>query len=208
MFVDGQIVFVEFPARDLAHMRRFYGAAFGWGFPWAREDRDADYVAFRGTGAEGGFSCDQTHGPVEPLVVLYARDLEAARASVCAAGGEITRDIFASRGGLRFHFRDPGENEVAVWSDVVPESVVVSVRKPRPFFFGFGRKRAARAQPPPRHAAAPPPNPTVAPPSPAAAPPPRPTPERILLTLDGVVSRTKHEHMGRPRCARMAGSTM
>ena len=200
MFVDGQIAFVEFPARDLAHMRRFYGAAFGWGFAWARQDRDADYVAFRGMGAEGGFSCDPTHGPVEPLVVLYARDLQAARASVCAAGGEITRDIFPSRGGLRFQFRDPGENEVAVWSDVIPEPVVVSVRKPRPWFFGFGRKRAARAAPPPQPAAAPLP--------PRPAPVPARPPQPLTLTRCGGPTRTNHELMARPRCVRMARSTM
>jgi predicted enzyme related to lactoylglutathione lyase len=113
MRVDGQIAFVEFPGRDLGQMRRFYGEAFGW----RTEHRRHDYVAFQGNGVEGGFSANPSQGPLEPLVVFYVRDLEAVRARVCAAGGEITRDIFAFPGGRRFQFRDPGENEIAVWSD-------------------------------------------------------------------------------------------
>jgi|SRR5579859_2535377 len=108
MRLDGQIAFVEFPGRDLGQMRRFYDEAFGW----QSEHRRHDCVAFRGDDVEGGFSA-----PLEPLVVFYACDLEAVRARVLAAGGEITRDIFAIPGGRRFQFRDPGENEIAVWSD-------------------------------------------------------------------------------------------
>lgn len=199
MFRDGQIAFVEFPARDLAQMRRFYGAAFGWGFAWAIEERGSNYVAFRGFGAEGGFSTHPTQGPVEPLVVLYMRNLEAARAHVCAAGGEITREIFASRGGRRFHFRDPGENEVAVWSDTVPPPPVpVNVRKPqRKRVFAFWRNWVARARPTRRPA-----------PPPAPPPAPRPMPEVIRLTDCGGDDRTKQEHREEPRCARTARSTM
>jgi predicted enzyme related to lactoylglutathione lyase len=35
---------------------------------------------------------------------------------VCKAGGHIARPIFAFPGGRRFHFIDPGGNELAVWS--------------------------------------------------------------------------------------------
>jgi predicted enzyme related to lactoylglutathione lyase len=116
MRADGEIDFVEFPGQNLGHMREFYGAAFGWTF----RPRGADYLAFEGEGANGGFSADPLKAPAEPLVVFYARDLEAVRERVIAAGGEITRDIFAVPGGRRFHFRDPGENEAAVWSDNAP----------------------------------------------------------------------------------------
>jgi quercetin dioxygenase-like cupin family protein len=53
-------------------------------------------------------------------VVLYATDLEQARSSVLAAGGTITREIFSFPGGRRFHFQDPGGNELAVWSESGP----------------------------------------------------------------------------------------
>ena len=114
MRMDGQIDFVEFPGQDLLQMRYFYGAAFGWTF----ELRNSDYVVFRGAGVQGGFSADPKSAPAEPLVVLYVRNLEAARRRVKAAGGEITRDIFPTAvGGRRFHFRDPSGNELAVWSE-------------------------------------------------------------------------------------------
>jgi predicted enzyme related to lactoylglutathione lyase len=42
------------------------------------------------------------------------------QARVLAAGGKITRDIFSFPGGQRFHFKEPGGNELAVWSDSEP----------------------------------------------------------------------------------------
>jgi hypothetical protein len=159
MRVDGQIDFVEFPGRNLMRMRHFYGAAFGWTF----ENRGEGYVAFHGAGAEGGFSADPEQAPLEPLVVFYASDLEAVREKVLAIGGEITRDIFAIPGGRRFHFRDPGENEAAVWSDTEkrvaaraplpslspePQSQVQSQVRPQPQPpFAFWRSWGRRSQP-------------------------------------------------------------
>ena len=52
-----------------------------------------------------------------PLVILKAENLEAAEAAVKAAGGTITRAIFSFPGGRRFHFREPGGNELGVWSE-------------------------------------------------------------------------------------------
>jgi predicted enzyme related to lactoylglutathione lyase len=156
MRMDGQIDFVEFPGQDLVGMRHFYGRAFGWTF----EDRGGAYVAFQGAGVQGGFSADPASAPAEPLVVFYARDLEVARDKVRWAGGEITRDIFVASGGRRFHFRDPGENEVAVWSDQARTPFRALMRAPRPqprpqveakpaFAFAFWRNwdcRPARAR--------------------------------------------------------------
>jgi predicted enzyme related to lactoylglutathione lyase len=140
MRVDGQIDFVEFPGQSLLKTRHFYGKVFGWTF----EDKDSRYAAFHGAGAvEGGFCADPSRAPAEPLVVFYTLDLEAVRARVIAVGGEITRDIFACPGGRRFHFRDPSENEVAVWSDVFPErAAAVALRKPA-HLFDFWRARSA-----------------------------------------------------------------
>jgi predicted enzyme related to lactoylglutathione lyase len=150
MRMDGQIDFVEFPGQNLVDMRHFYGAAFGWTF----REMGPDYVAFEGAGAKGGFSADPVKAPAEPLVVFYALDLEAVRERVLAAGGEITRDIFAFSEGRRFHFRDPGENEVAVWSDVIPAPpLAVAVRMPSPRVpFDFWRSWVA--DPLPERAAA------------------------------------------------------
>ena len=51
------------------------------------------------------------------LVILKAADLEAALARVTAAGGVVTRPIFAFPGGRRFQFREPGGAEIGVWSE-------------------------------------------------------------------------------------------
>jgi uncharacterized protein len=110
---DGKINYVEFPGANLAEIKRFYGEAFGWAFL----DYGPDYVAFEGQGADGGFSADPAEAPPGPLVVLFAKDLEAMLAKVRAAGGVVTRPIFSFPGGRRFHFRDPSGNELGVWSD-------------------------------------------------------------------------------------------
>jgi predicted enzyme related to lactoylglutathione lyase len=48
--------------------------------------------------------------------VIYADDLAAQRARVEEAGARIFNE-HSFPGGRRFHFVDPGGNEVAVWSD-------------------------------------------------------------------------------------------
>jgi predicted enzyme related to lactoylglutathione lyase len=110
---DGKIDYVEFPATGLPATKAFYAAAFGWAFT----DYGPDYAAFEGEGTDGGFASDPESAPAKPLVVLYAQDLEAMEAKVHAAGGQVTRPIFAFPGGRRFHFQDPSGNELAVWSE-------------------------------------------------------------------------------------------
>lgn len=111
MRVDGRIDYVELPAGDLPATKRFYADAFGWSFT----DYGPKYAAFE-AGLDGGFQADPREAPAEPLVVLWADDLEAALARVKAAGGELARPIFPFPGGRRFHFRDPSGNELAVVS--------------------------------------------------------------------------------------------
>ena len=109
---DGKIDYVEFFAGDMARTQEFYKQAFGWSY----QDYGPDYQAFK-EGLDGGFYTEATKPKAPPLVILYAKDLEAALARVQAAGGEITQPIFEFPGGRRFHFRDPAGNELAVWSD-------------------------------------------------------------------------------------------
>jgi predicted enzyme related to lactoylglutathione lyase len=110
---DGKIDYIEFPATGMATTKAFYAAAFGWSFA----DYGPDYAAFEGEGTDGGFASDPESAPAKPLVVLYAKDLEAMEAKVHAAGGVVSRPIFAFPGGRRFHFQDPSGNELAVWSE-------------------------------------------------------------------------------------------
>ena len=112
---DGKIDYVEFPGGDdLPATKAFYAAAFGWSFT----DYGPDYAAMN-EGLDGGFHGaqeDPTQTVAKPLVILFAHDLEAMQAKVTAAGGLITREIFSFPGGRRFHFRDPGGNELGVFS--------------------------------------------------------------------------------------------
>jgi predicted enzyme related to lactoylglutathione lyase len=113
MRASGKIDYVEFPGRDFAETRRFYGQAFGWRF----QDYGPGYTAFQGAGLDGGFAnAEESDAPKIPLVILYAENLEAMEAKVRAAGGVITRAIFDFPGGRRFHFRDPSGNEPGVWT--------------------------------------------------------------------------------------------
>ena len=66
---------------------------------------------------DGGFNADAADQVKAPLVILFAHDLEAMEARVKAAGGTITRRSSGFPGGRRFHFRDPGGNELGVFSE-------------------------------------------------------------------------------------------
>lgn len=108
---DGKLDYLELPGSDLAAVKTFYGAAFGWTF----QDYGPSYAAFD-EGLDGGFDADP-EATAKPLPVLFAHDLEAMAARVEAAGGRIVKPMFAFPGGRRFHFRDPAGNELAVWSE-------------------------------------------------------------------------------------------
>jgi len=48
-------------------------------------------------------------------VTIRTDDLDKARRDIEAAGGVITVETFEFPGGRRFHFREPGGCELAVW---------------------------------------------------------------------------------------------
>jgi len=105
------IDYLEFESVDPDASRGFFEAAFGWRFT----EYGPDYLGIEGAGLDGGISrADGETGP--PLAILYADDLDAAEAAVRGAGGAIVREQFDFPGGRRFHFREPGGNEMAVWS--------------------------------------------------------------------------------------------
>ena len=109
---DGKVDYVELPGGELTATKAFYAQAFGWRFT----DYGPTYAAFD-EGLDGGFHADEADAVRKPLVILFAHDLEAMEARVRAAGGSITRPIFAFPGGRRFHFADPAGNELAVWGE-------------------------------------------------------------------------------------------
>ncbi|WP_101925021.1 MULTISPECIES: VOC family protein [Luteimonas] len=110
---DLRIDYIEFDVVDLDASKRFYAAAFDWTFT----DHGPAYCEFRDGGRmTGGFAQTDVVRTGGPLVILYARDLAAARRRVEAAGASV-EPTFAFPGGHRFHFRDPSGHTLAVWSD-------------------------------------------------------------------------------------------
>jgi len=111
-----KINYLELPATDIHVARTFFATAFGWEFT----DYGPDYTAFSNAGLDGGFcKSDQVMSSSNgsALVVLYSSNLEQTQSKIEAAGGTITKPVFAFPGGHRFHFTDPNGNEYAVWSD-------------------------------------------------------------------------------------------
>ncbi len=119
-----KINYVEFHSKDLEATKAFFNYAFGWGFV----DYGPDYAAFTGEGLNGGFFRSDTVKTAEtgaPLVIFFSEKLEETLAAVEAAGGAINRAIFDFPGGRRFHFIEPGGNELAVWSDTETDGAVI-----------------------------------------------------------------------------------
>jgi hypothetical protein len=109
-----RIDYIEFATRDLAAAKKFYRAVFGWTFT----DYGPDYTSFADGRLSGGFRLDAvTPAQTNPLVVIFAPDLERAHTAVVAAGGKVVVAAHEFPGGRRFHFTDPAGLELAVWSD-------------------------------------------------------------------------------------------
>lgn len=108
-----RIDYVELASDDINASRAFLAEAFGWGFI----DYGPSYQAFADAGIDGGIDGSRERPSGRPMVILKSDDLEASEAAVRKAGGTVTRTIFAFPGGRRFHFREPGGNEMAVWSE-------------------------------------------------------------------------------------------
>ena len=108
-----QIDYIEFPSTDRERTSAFFQAAFGWG----TVSYGPNYDALDGAGIEGGVDSSPDR-VAAPMAVVRTDNLDAAQARILAAGGTITRAQFDFPGGRRFHFREPGGNELAVWVSV------------------------------------------------------------------------------------------
>lgn len=111
---DRRIDYIELPVTDLNETKRFYKEVFGWEFT----DYGPEYSSFNDGRMDGGLRKEATNQRGGPLIVMYANDLEAMLEKIKLAGGSIVVEIFEFPGGRRFHFTDPSNNELAVWSDV------------------------------------------------------------------------------------------
>ena len=106
--------YLEFATGDITAAKNFYAAAFGWAFT----DYGPDYTSFTdGRLAGGFFTRPDAPTKMNPIVVIFAADLEDAAARVARAGGKIVKPSFEFPGGRRFHFTDPTGLELSVWSN-------------------------------------------------------------------------------------------
>ena len=110
-----RIDYVELPSATSHELTRaFYAKAFGWAFT----DFGPTYAATMGGPTDLGLQGDPSGALAAPLPVIRVDDLETALDSVSKSGGTIAKAIFSFPGGRRFHFIDPGGNELAVWQSV------------------------------------------------------------------------------------------
>ena len=101
--------YLELTVADVAAAKSFYEQAFGWSLT----DYGPEYAGGDAGGSELGLRAeDQAKAPLPGIAV---DDLEAALEAVTGLGAEIVVPIFAFPGGRRFHFRDPGGNEIACY---------------------------------------------------------------------------------------------
>ncbi|MFG1646129.1 VOC family protein [Amycolatopsis sp. NPDC049252] len=106
-----EVDFVEFPSTSSAASGRFFERAFGW----ATTPYGPEYADVRAAGITFGFQANAAEQARAPLVTIRTDDLVAAREAVEEAGGVVTVEPFGFPGGRRFHFREPGGSELAVW---------------------------------------------------------------------------------------------
>jgi predicted enzyme related to lactoylglutathione lyase len=101
--------YLELTVVDVAAARSFYEQAFGWSLT----EYGPEYAGGDAGGSELGLRSDEQTKP--PLPGIAVDDLEAVLDTVTRLGADIVVPIFTFPGGRRFHFRDPGGNEVACY---------------------------------------------------------------------------------------------
>ncbi len=111
--LQATLAYVELTVTDSEASATFFTTAFGWNLTRF----GPTYAGTMGQGTDLGLQGDPAEASAAPLPGIRVADLEAALASVEAAGGVITQPIFAYPGGRRFQFREPGGNELAVFSE-------------------------------------------------------------------------------------------
>jgi len=75
--------YIELPTTDMASMKAFYSAVFGWSYV----DYGPSYAAITGSGMDGGFdgNADRTASDQGVLVVIYSDNPEDTLEAVKAA---------------------------------------------------------------------------------------------------------------------------
>ena len=101
--------YLELATGDMEATKAFYTKAFQVDFT----DYGPEYAGANTDTFELGMACFGETPP--PLPGFKTDDIAAAEQAVLAAGGTIIRETYDFPGGCRFHFRDPGGNELMVY---------------------------------------------------------------------------------------------
>lgn len=109
-----EITLVEYPSSSMSATTEFLATVCGW----TPTVYGSSYTDLTGGGIDVGVQGDDDEQSPAPLMVIRVADLAEARSRVEEAGGVVTLEPFSFPGGRRFHFREPGGNEMAMW---VPE---------------------------------------------------------------------------------------
>ena len=113
--MPNKICFVELPVGATEPAKDFYAKAFGF----LMTDFGPTYSCTLSGDVDLGLQADVHEASRAPLPVIQVDSLELTEALVRQAGGVITKEALSFPGGRRFHFRDPGGNELAAMQ---PES--------------------------------------------------------------------------------------
>jgi predicted enzyme related to lactoylglutathione lyase len=110
------IDYVELAVDDLGQATAFYAAALGWTF----NDYGGEYAGIKDPDRP-----DHEFGGLNPhpasargdgvLALVRSDDVDAALASVLAAGGRVVEPLAPYPGGRRFTFADPWGNILGVY---------------------------------------------------------------------------------------------
>ena len=106
-----EITLVEFPSTSMTATADFLSTVCGW----EPTVYGQSYTNLVGGGIYVGVQGDIDEQSPAPLMVIRVPDLDEARDRVEAAGGVVTFGPIDFPGGRRFHFREPGGNEMAMW---------------------------------------------------------------------------------------------
>lgn len=106
-----EITMVEFPSTSMSATADFLAQVCGW----KPTVYGQSYTDLTGGGIEVGVQGDADEQSPAPLMVIRVPDLDEARAAIEAADAVVTLEPFDFPGGRRFHFREPGGNEMAMW---------------------------------------------------------------------------------------------
>jgi uncharacterized protein len=110
------IDYVELAVDDLERAKAFYARALGWAF----NDYGGEYAGIKDPDRP-----DHEFGGLNPhpatsrgtgvLALIRTHDVDAALASVLAAGGRVVDELAPYPGGRRFTFADPSGNVLGVY---------------------------------------------------------------------------------------------